>query len=64
MSEAALQQETEQAKADVVKAQAAYDEAPGGNKTLCAQLLLAKESALAQLREEKLIQRRAATGKP
>ena len=62
MSEAGLEQRLRQAEAAVVKAQAAYDTAHDGSKTLCGQLLLAKEKALEQLMEEKLIQQRAATG--
>ncbi len=62
MSEAGLEQRLQQAEAAVVKAQAAYDKAHDGSKTLCGQLLLAKEKALEQLMEEKLIQRRTATG--
>ncbi len=62
MSEAGLEARLRQAEAAVVKAQAAYDTALDGSKTLCGQLLLAKEKALEQLMEEKLIQQRAATG--
>ncbi|DBA77224.1 TPA: hypothetical protein ACH3X1_009795 [Trebouxia sp. C0004] len=62
MSEAGLEQRLRQAEAAVVKAQAAYDSAHDGSKTLCGQLLLAKGRALEQLMEEKLIQQRTATG--
>ncbi|DBB05698.1 TPA: hypothetical protein ACH3X1_012307 [Trebouxia sp. C0004] len=62
MSEAGLEQRLRQAEAAVVKAQAAYDTAHNGSKTLCGQLLLAKEKTLEQLVEEKLIQLRTATG--
>ncbi len=62
MAEAALQQEIEEAKAAVVEAQAALKGADDANKTLYGQLLLAKENALAQLREKELIQQRLSTG--
>jgi hypothetical protein len=62
MSEKAVEEEIKQAKAAVAKAQTAYDEADDENRTLCFQLLLAEKNALAQLREERLIQQRAATG--
>ena len=62
MSGAGLEQRLRQAEAAVVKAQAAYDTAHDGSKTLCGQLLLAEKKALEQLMEEKLIQQRAATG--
>ncbi len=55
MSEAGLEQRLQQAEAAVVKAQAAYDTAHDGSKTLCGQLLLAEMKALEQLMEEKLI---------
>ena len=57
MSEAGLEQRLLSSKA-----QAAYDTAHDGSKTLCGQLLLAKEKALEQLMEEKLIQQHTATG--
>ena len=62
MSEAGLEQRLRQAEAAVSKAQAAYDTAQDGSKTLCGQLLLAEKKALEQLMEEKLIQQRIATG--
>ncbi len=76
MAEAALQVKIEKAEAAVVraddavaKAQGAFDGAVGDNIPLCRQLLLAKENvlvakenALAQLREQELIQQRASTG--
>ena len=62
MSEAFLQQQIEQAKAAVTKAQAAYDEANDREKAVCAQLLLADQKTLEQLRETELIQLRAAAG--
>ena len=76
MAEAALQLKIEQAEAAVVKAddavakaQGAFDGAVGDDRTLCGQLLLAKENvllavehALAQLRDKELIQQRASTG--
>lgn len=58
MSEAGLEQRLRQAEGDVVKAQAAYD----GSKTLCGQLLLAKEKKLERLMQEALIQQRTASG--
>ena len=61
MSEAGLEQRLQRSEAAVVKAQAAYDKAHDGSKTLCGQLLLAEKKALEQLRE-KLIQKRTATG--
>ena len=75
MAEAALHLKIEQTEAAVVKAddavakaQAAFDGIVGDN-TLCGQLLVAKENvlvankhALAQLKEERLIQQRASTG--
>ena len=64
MSEAGLEQRLRQAEAAVTKAQAAYDTADDESKTLCGQLLLTNEKALGQLREEKLIQLRTATGDP
>ncbi len=76
MAEAALQQEIKEAKAAVVeadaavaKAQAAFDGAVDNNRALYSQLLLAKydvlvakEHALAQLRDKELIQQRVSTG--
>ncbi len=62
MAEAALQQEIKEAKAAVVEAQAALKGADDADKTLYGHLLLAKENALAQLREKELIQQRASTG--
>ncbi len=56
------EQRLQRADAAIVKAQAAYDTAHNGSKTLCGQLLLAKRKALEQLMEEKLIQQRTATG--
>lgn len=62
MSEAGLEQRLRQAEAAVVRAQAAYDTAHDEGKMLCGRLLLAKEKALEQLMELKLIQQRTATG--
>lgn len=62
MSETDLEQEIKQAKAAVAKAQIAYEEADDEDSTLRGQLLLAEKNALSQLREERLIQQRAATG--
>ena len=62
MSGAGLEQRLRQAEAAVVEAQAVYDTAHDGSKTLCGQLLLAEKKALEQLMEEKLIQQRTATG--
>ena len=62
MSETLLRQKIDQAEAAVTKAQGAYDEANDREKAVCAQLLLADKKALEQLREEALIQLRAATG--
>ncbi len=62
MAEAALQQEILEAKTAVKEAEAALKVADDDNKTLYVQLLLAKENALAQLRDKELIQQRASTG--
>lgn len=62
MTEAVIEQKLLQAEAAVATAQAAYEAADDGSRTLCGQLLLAEKKALEQLREEKLIQLRAATG--
>ena len=62
MSEALLQQQIEQAKDAITKAQAAYDEADNRERAVCAQLLLADQKTLEQLREPELIQLRAAAG--
>ena len=52
-----------QAEAAVARAQSVYDEAaPDSFRDSCLQLLLAKEKALEQLREEDLLQQRAAAG--
>ncbi len=53
----------EQAEAAVARAQKLYDEAePGSSKDSCLQLLLAEKKALEQVRENDLLQQRAAAG--
>ncbi len=61
MSAAGLEKQIQQAKAAVAEAEAAHEEAGGGNKELHSQLLLAKEKAR-ELRVKRLIQLSAATG--
>ena len=63
LSEAALQQKIDQAEAAVTRAHAAFDQADHGDRAIYAQLLLAEKKALEQLREQALLQLRAATSK-
>lgn len=54
---------TEQAEDVAARAQQNYDEAqPGSFKDSCLKVLLAKDKALEQLREQDLLQQRAAAG--
>lgn len=62
LSEAGLEERLRQAEDAVNTAQATFDTANDKREELCGQLLLARQNALAQLREEKLLQLRAATG--
>ena len=62
VSEAGLKESLRQAEDAVNKVQATFDTADDKRKELCGQLLLARLNALAQLREEKLLQLRTATG--
>lgn len=58
-----LETKIEKAEAAAARAQQAYDEAESGlSKTRCFTLLIAKEKALEQLREENLLHAAAAAG--